>query len=363
MSGSNQLAVNIWWTIPQKIVIPGDRARAVARMHGFDDEDIPVPSETLAFSRAAHSFQDRRHKSNRWVTEKVLDNGRYLKYGILRQEREGDEEVSFKQNTIVCRDKSNGVVTAEGFLASDFHVRHEDYKDAVLSEDLAAFLGKVVKMCYGIPKRPTGGMYLIPERFAMIIEDAQKVLDDLDTGAILYVEGVVNGERERENTWAAVEHKLNSKIDETLRSVERIGKRVSSIKIHESKLAEYEGLRDVYIDLLGDEARHEAISEKIADAVKTVGKKLGDLQAKVSKKTKKVGTPRGSKVVEAAIQVLQDEGRSLTYRQITDKAIAAGLYEGNCANPYESVSSALTKAILRGEDRIQRVSRGTYGLV
>lgn len=338
---------NIWWTVPQDIVINASQAHAVLERHGFDKDDMPAPSAKLAVSRTAHSFQDRRHKSNRRVTEKTAENGRYVTYGILGQTRVNDEEVAFKQDTTIRFDKQSEMLSIEGPMATDFQTRHVSYRNGILSEDISAFLRRMVKMSMGIAKRPTGGIYFIPSSYSWVIENAQKVLDDLNTGAKLYLEGVMDGERERANLWGSVTHEIETRISDTLRSVERIEKRVSSIKSHEAKLSELEKLKDAYVDLLGEEAQHETLTEMLTDAVSSIGSKLNKLQGEAAN--------RGfsSKVLDAAIEVLRTEGRAMHFSEIAKKAIANGLSSNEA-----SVNSALAKGAQH--NMVKRIKRGTY---
>lgn len=348
---------NVWWTIPQSIVIPVEQAHTVLERYGFEKQDMPAPSAKLAISRTAHSFQDRRHKANRRVTEKTADNGRYVTYGLLSQKRVSDEEVSFEQDTTIRFDKQSETFEAQGPLAADFQSRHSIYRNSVTSEDISAFLRRIIAMSMGIPKRPTGGIYFIPSHLSWMIENGQKVLDDLHSKAKLYLEGVMDGEQERENLWGSVQGEIENRISDVLKSVERIEKRASAIKKHDAKLSELEKLREVYVGLLGEEAQHEVISERLADAVKTVSEKLNALHS--DKKPKKSGT-RKSKIFEAAVEVLKFEDRKMSYREIADLALAAGLYESKCKNPHDNMNSAITKAILNGDSRVVRISRGVY---
>jgi hypothetical protein len=65
-------------------------------------------------------------------------------------------------------------------------------------------------------------------------------------------------------------------------------------------------------------------------------------------------------MVMAAITVLATAGAPLHFEEITSRAVAAGLYDGKCANPAVSMESALTKALKGGETRFTRVGRGLY---
>jgi len=364
------LGVNVWYTVPQGIVIPAEDAQAAAVRNGFQECDFPVPSPRTEVSRAAHSLQDRRHKSNRRVTEKTKDNDRYVVYGILDQTRKGDEEVAFEQGTTVRFDKETGRVDAEGPLAEDFQKRYNKVKGAVTDDDVRIFLRRVVGMCFGVPKRPTGGIWFVPGHVATIVENAQAVLDELKTGAKLYLEGVVNGVRERENVWESVEGEIEKRIEETLRAVERIGKRAAGLVDHEATIAGLDELMKVYSNILGEEARHEALAEKLSDAAQTVAAKMAAMQAtrmvRKAKGRKKGGSTAsggyGTQVVEAVKGVLGAAGVPLHYRDIADKAFEAGLAKRG-RDPHKTVASWIAEAGRDGADSpFVRAGRGTYTL-
>jgi hypothetical protein len=367
---SEGLGVNVWYTVPQQICIPVDVAQAAAIKHGFEKDDFPAPSPRTEVSRAAYSMQDRRHKSNRKVTEKTKDTERFAVYGVLEQKRTGEETVEFSQSTTIRFDKETGRVEVEGPLASEFQKTYDSMKGAVTDDDVRIFLRRVVAMCFGIPKRPTGGIWFVPSHVSSVIEKAQKVLDELGTGAKVYLEGVMNGVRERQNVWVSVEDEIGKRIDETLAAVERIEKRASSLVDHGARLDEVKGIMDVYTRLLGEEAEHEDIALKLADAAAKVAAKMstlsgngapasaaGPVSASVA-----TGGGYGKEVINAAIEVLKTVGKPLHYHEIAVLAFQAGLAQRG-SNPHKIVGAWIVEAGRNGaKGPFVRVSRGVYGL-
>jgi len=363
MEANNGLGVNVWWTVPG-VVVDAEKAQNILIANGFKKDLMKVPSRRLEISRAAYSLQNRRGKSDRRVTEKTQDNGKYIVFGILDRKRVDNERVRFGQGTTVRLNKETGEVLAEGNLASEYYETLKIYEGKITDEDIRAFLLHVIKRAYGISKRPSGGIYFVPTERATIVERAQKVLDELGSSARVYVEGIIDGPRERQNVWESVEVEIDSRIDNALKATSRIEKSANAVKSHQMKLESLEELMGVYTGLLGEEAKYEEVAERIEQAVKTVQEKMSELQAvqATNTRTVKSGKPRGSKVVDAAVAILTEAGDSMDFRELAKKAMDAGLYEGKCKDPITSFNSVLSKAINAGEERIVRVRRGYYGL-
>ena len=198
-----------------------------------------------------------------------------------------------------------------------------------------------------------------------MVERAQAVLDELNTDAKLYVEGIMNGKRERENVWESVEDEISARIDEAIRASDRIEKSVNAVQSHKAKLEGLEDLMKVYQDLLGEEAKYEEIQERIEFAVGEVQKKMSELQSQQAAVTRQVSTKaayKRSPFIDAAVAVLTAAGKDMTFREIAEKAMEAGLYKGNCKDPVRSFSSCMNKAIAKGDGRVVRVGNGVYGL-
>ena len=66
--------------------------------------------------------------------------------------------------------------------------------------------------------------------------------------------------------------------------------------------------------------------------------------------------------LDAAEQVLKQEGQPLHYREITRRAIAQGLIITHGQSPARTLNAQISVSIKRGRSPFQRVGRGIYGL-
>ena len=237
------MGCNIWWTVPG-LVVPVDGVGILLERHGFQKADIRPPSERVEVSRAAYSMQDLQGKTNRRKTEKVVDDGGRVIYGILNRE-DANEQAAFKQKTTVTLTKGTGAVGVDGELVPEVREALETYKGAITSEDVRAFLSRLIRKCHGIAKRPTGGIYFIPASGVETMERAKAFLTELDSGARLYVERVVDGVQERANLWDNVEDEVDASINKVLAQIELVT-RVSSVKSQQFKLDGVNELVGVY---------------------------------------------------------------------------------------------------------------------
>lgn len=403
---TKSFGVNVWWTCPEMIV-DAETVKTSLLKHGFEADDIPTASRRTEVSRAAYSFQNRLGKSNRRVTEKANDNANFVVYGILDREQEEVDTVGFTQHTTIKLDKSTEAVSVEGVLSAEVMEAIKVYSGKITDEDIRYFLRRVIAMCYGVSKRPTGGIYFVPESSVTVIKSAQAFLNDLGRGARLYVEGVVNGEQERQNVWEAVEEDIESRLTETLSAVDRIERRTNAVKDHEEKVKGLNKILDVYRNLLGEEAKYQGVSEKIEEAVKVIAAKMATMQkgtaavlsaapatlptpapvaavtpapvakpAKVakakkaamppppadpaSKPAKKV-YPTGEKWVKAAVAVLTAAAAPLHYAEITAKAIASG-FQTKDTQAATRMSIWMNASIKKGEGLVKACGKGVYAL-
>jgi|GEM_PF-3015677 len=363
---NKEFGVNIWWTCPE-FVMKGEQAQAIFEANGFEPEkDLPLPSRRKAISRAVYSFQDRRRASGRKVTEKAAESDSAVVYGILGRQSKAAEEVSYDQSTTVRLDKDSGRVEASGELAEEALQAIGRYTDAITDDDVRMFLRRIVRICYGVAKRPSGGIYFIPERFANIIESASEAIDALDVGARLYVERVMDGEQERQIVWEAVETDAEARLEATLQAVGRIEKRVGCMKSQQAKLHELDQLVDIYRNLLGQEAEYEALVERLQNASNQVADKLEALEeARDAKQAEKDATKSCTRprirydVVGEAVKVLQETGPQY-YDDLAAEFRKRGLELRATKTKTESQWLAAQLAKGAREGRLKSVSRGVY---
>jgi hypothetical protein len=365
---NNEFGVNVWWHIPE-FVMDGNLVQEVVEKHGFEKEDLPLPSRRSVISRAVYSFQDRRHKLGRTVVDKVKDNSEQVAYGILYQKRKASDEVGYDQGTTVTLDKESNRVNVSGSLATDVYSSIEKFEDTIASEDVSKFLRKVVKMSFGISKRKvSGGIYFVPDRFTGLIESAQEIVNELNIGAKLYVERVMNGEQERAIVWDAVENNIESEIEKTMGAVERISKRASSVKSKQAKLDEMNGLMDIYKQLLGQEAKYEEITEKLNDASIEVASKLTELQnASTTAKVKTGGSGyKRSKIkvsiIPAVEEVLENADKAMHYKEIAEalKEHGVELRATKTKTEAQWVAIQINTAVRENTSTIEAMGKGFF---
>jgi hypothetical protein len=355
---NKEFGVNVWWSVPN-FIINADEAYKVLEKHGFEEENMPHPSQKLIVSRASRSFQNRRSKYGRTVVDRIKDNSEYLVYGILDQTTKGWEELGYEQSTKVTLNKNSGHVVAVGAQSSEYYRAHQLYSNSITNEDVGDFLRRVIALTFGIAKRPSGGIYFVPQRFVPIIESAQAFLNELNVGAKLYVERVMNGEQEREIVWDAVENNIDSQITSTLNSVARISKRAENVQSYEAKLDEMNGLMDIYRQLLGEEAKHEEIAEKLNEASNEVARKMAELQ------NNDAGNFTNYSIIPEVKNILEEEGAPLGFREIASRLESRGVELKRTASRDEAqwvalqINESTRKGIVSG---IVKHGRGVYSL-
>jgi len=322
--------VNVWWYLP-RLTVEAKQAQDLLVQHGFEKDDMKEPSDRVEVARAVRSFQNRRTKEDRRLTEVAQEKGDAVVYGILDRTQEGDQ-VGFQQETTVKYDKNANTVSVTGTLTKEVEEALVTYRDKVTDVDVRTFLRRVVRMCQGISKRPSGGIYFVPSRHVGVIESAQQFLEKLATGARLYFERVVNGEQERAIVWEAVEDDIDEQLKAVMAGVDRVEKRVSALKNQQDRVEELRGLMKVYQDLLGREAKYEDMATKLDGAVATIAQKMATLQSQnpAPAVPSGNGTGRGrrqSDYFDAVTAVLKAAGKPLTDEEIHQAVQETG-YDG-----------------------------------
>jgi len=239
---SNTFGCNTWWTIPE-LSVDSELAIAIIQKYGFQAEDLKVPSRRLEVSRAVRSFHNRRTNDGRRIGERIRDTDSTVSYGILDRVV-GVEEVNFEQGTKIILEKGSGTVTVSGIHKEEFDVALSDSVGKVTDEDVRYFLRRVIKKAYGVAKRPTGGIYFVPESKVEVMENASKCLKEFNTAAHIYIERVMNGVQERENVWESVQSDVESRLAEAVAAVGRIERRASALNNQAEKIGEAQELME-----------------------------------------------------------------------------------------------------------------------
>jgi hypothetical protein len=267
----------------------------------------------------------------------------------------------------VTYNKADKSVTVVGKQSAEFYKRHEAFKDAIIDDDIRAFVQRVRVMCHGINLREgSGGIYFVPQRFVGIMADAQKVLDDLKSNARITLLPMQNTAGNREAIWASVEHEIGKDVERLVGEAERLTRNVSSFAKKNDKLGELDNLMTVYRDLLGAEAEHEALAEQLNDAGSKVAELMGDLKSTKRAKRAKTVTANGGKTaksnqwVDAAKTVLATASGPLHVKVIAEKALADGLVTTKGKTPWNTMSARLGEAVRNGDTELVNVGKGVY---
>jgi hypothetical protein len=285
----------LYWSVSSDATAKVDEAKAVAEIHGFEATDFKAASREAEVSRAVHSFRNRHNKIDRKVAEKVKDTAESKVWGILSHTVVGDEEVAFSQDTKVTYHKATKAVTSEGPQAAEFRERYEQYKDSIIDTDIRNFIQQVRVLARGINLRQgSGGVYFVPQRFVWLLEDAQKVLEALNVDAQIYLLPMHNTEGNRATVWESVEREINSDVDILVKQAENVTRNISSFKKKEDKINGLNSLMTVYRDLLGAEAQHEDIAERLSDASNKVASLMTDLESSKALKVAKAKKAKAS---------------------------------------------------------------------
>jgi len=376
---SQELGRILYWNVRQDIRIDVDAAQAVAEANGFEASDFPAPSRVLEVSRTAKSFRHQHGKDEKSLQEVVRDNAKEKVWGLLGIQQEGEDKVSYKQDTTVRFDKETKAVTASGVQGEEFMKRFNQFKNCITDEDVRKFVNRVRAMCHGVNLRQgTGGIYFIPERFVGIMTEAQKVLDDLRIGAKIYLLPMQNTTENRQAIWESVEHEIGKDVNVLVAQANNITRNVSSFKKKDDKLKELDSLMTVYRNLLGAEAQYEELAERLQEASGQVAELMTELQStkRVSKlvkakkaKTASSGQPatvtatnsgtKPNKWVSAAVTVLAKAGTSMHYTAIAEQAIEEGLIVTNGKTPERTLNSAIGKY---NDGRVIALGKGVYEL-
>jgi hypothetical protein len=395
---SEMFGFNVWWHVPRTFVSAAF-AKSVLESHGISDDLISEPSRRKTVSQAVRSLQNRRKKSHQTISKPTGENSEVVTYGVLDEGHLDSETVEFTQSTTVRLDKKTGEVGVEGAHRDAVEKAVALYDGMVTDNDIRIFLRGIVDQCRGVPKRPSGGIYFIPGRFKPLIEKAQSAIKGMKCGARLYTEDIVNGIQERQNIWEAAEAEIGQKLEKALESAEKIGRNAKLAKNHQDEIVGIRQMMDVYASLLGDQAEYESIAERISDAVNTVTHKLTEIRygadkgVVVDKKPakddssciKKVGRgiykavdsgmetteattgeitegikrACGSKVYDAAVDVLVKAGIAMRIPDLVSAMVEAGTYK-RCATAELSVRGTILRVMDSGDTRIEKVNRGMY---
>jgi len=269
------IGVNVYWNLKNVGKIQAPRLLDLMSANGFNNEDIKFPSEKTAFCRAIKDFNNTRGHQ---LSRKIADNKDCIVYGIVDETiNKENETLNYRKETSARFDKESHKVDAEGPLAQAICDNYMSYMDVFVRADISQFLRVGINKACGVPKRPSGGIYFVPQEKIKVIESLSNIINELGIGKV-YIERIYDGPQERGNIWESCEEEIERVVDEVLKSAEKIGKRTSALENQEVKLKKMNELMEVYQGLLGNEAVVEDMVEKIQRASSFITEKMKELK-------------------------------------------------------------------------------------
>lgn len=360
---------NLYWTVPE-----GERDIAdvqnILVAHGFDAGAIPQPSEKVNASRCAKSFQNRRGNGRKTLADVVgQTKAGNAVYALLDRENKG-HAISYDETTRIEYDAESNTVNATGTLAQEYLTRLDArFRGKYCAEDFRAWLLKVVAECSGVPKRPSGGIYIVAGRFRPVFENVREVLRELSTGAELFIERVWMGEEESLNIRASVSDFIGKKLDEiTIRATAlKRESAVANLGDEAKKLAEIQALFTEALDL-------QSVSEEVENRVNGIGDLLQDAMAGLADAKAQRKAERDAALAASGasvpnhcatpVEVADEVARQLATMDgdVDVDAMALMLKASGFISKTSTVFRRVQKAITDGYGRVS-VENGKYHLV
>jgi len=269
----NELGLlNVWWMVREDISIGIVQMHDILQKYGLDPDMMRVPSDRECVRRGIDSFHNRRGYKRR-VVEKISETQNKAVFGILGISLDKEHEnSSYIQNTKVILDKNSGTISAEGALSDEVLNKVDNCRGTYNSEDLRTLCKNVVRKCFGVSKRPTGGVYMVPFTFKSKIDALNAVLGEVagKREACVYVERIFGGEEEKDTAAVSVFDDLNKRLSFLMNSVKNVTKQVCRLKGKNVQMEEIKYIAEVYQNILG---KREAIAE-FSDVFKTASEKI-----------------------------------------------------------------------------------------
>ncbi|MCK9154518.1 MAG: hypothetical protein M0P12_00240 [Paludibacteraceae bacterium] len=251
----NELGLlNVWWMVREDINIGVTKMHDILQKYNLDPDMMRVPSDRECVRRGIDSFHNRRGYKRR-VVEKISETQNKAVFGILGISLDKEHEnSSYIQNTKVVLDKNSGTISAEGTMADEVLNKVDNCRGTYNSEDIRTLCKNVVRKCFGVSKRPTGGVYMIPFVFKNKIDALNSVLGEVagKREACVYVERIFGGEEEKDTAAVSVFDDLTKRISYLMNSVKNVTKQVCRLKGKTVQMEEIKYIADVYQKILGD---------------------------------------------------------------------------------------------------------------
>ena len=269
------LGVTIWWEIGP-CCMPMNTVAPVLENYGFGLEGIKKPSCKKAFSRATSAVQ-KSHKNI--LARRIADVPQKAVVGVVGEvTNEALESLTYNQEATIRLNKEKRTIESYGdeLIGSEFKDRYEKYLDVVTEIDFRGFTRNVIEQNEGIRLREKGLVYFVPRNSENRMIALDKMLKELKIGKLGMMR-VVNGIRERQETWESFGDNLKERVDEILDRVSKIGKRATYLAKHEDKIQEIKKMADVYITLCEEEEKADSIKKMLEDAGNKITAKMAEI--------------------------------------------------------------------------------------
>lgn len=303
MTTDSKFPFNVYWTVPECEIPYSEMSDTLVKC-GFASDEIPEPTMRQQTARCVKSFHCLRGQT-RTLADAAGETEKSAVYALLdRSSGSNDEEVSYREDTRITYDKENCTVEATGVFGTEFMARLNDrFIGKVSADDIRAFLLRVVSRSSGVPKRPTGGIYIVPGRFRPVFEQAQTLLRSLGRRAELYIERVYMGDEESANIQASVCDFVNRRVSEIAEKADKYvrGAAVDGLKDDAQKLREINELFSEALDI-------QALTDEVAQKVEGIGDTLNQAMAAIAdaKKAKVADRSHSATPLEAAEKVAEE---------------------------------------------------------
>jgi len=288
------VGVACWWSVTEGSW-PVDRVKAQLEANGFDGGLVKDPTSRKAFSRAARSLNSGREGR---FSRGIKDNSDRRVVGVVSEHVDQDDEaLEYVQTTTASLIKQDGSIEVKGALGTEFRQGYDKYLVSFTDDDIRSLIRKVIVLVGGVPLRPTGGVYFIPRPTVERMNSLSKVLVALNAGKI-YLMRVPDSvdKSERAIAWECAETEIDGRISKIMEAVDRIDKRAKCMVKQRDRLVEVRNIMAIYVGLCEEEAKAEAIRDKLREVENAIAGKMKILNTQAAavkvKKAKEKGSPQ-----------------------------------------------------------------------
>lgn len=273
---TDYLGITVWWKVTT-CNIPVDIAIEALSDYGFDKNLLRKPSIRKAFGKATRLVgTSHKHK----IARRIVDVPQKAVVGVVGEITDVENEsLSYKQEATMRLNKETGSLDSFGDenLGNEFRERYEDFLDTVDENDFRSFIKRVIEKSNGIMIREQGGVYFVPRKNEDQILIVDELLKKLHIGKMGIIR-IVNGTRERKETWESFQENIQERVKDALDGVERISKSAKCLARYEDRIDQISKMADAYTSLCEEEERAEGIREMLENAESTIAKKMAELQ-------------------------------------------------------------------------------------